>query len=373
MGLDYNFTSATITYGRYDDLVSEYQVSPLSDSFYLWEWPQGNHFVADDYSTAWNEPVSTARAEMIAIAVDCGSGSHNISIILYDQYKRQIASYAPTGVIAALMVNGRFGEKNLFLELTQSGKYYVDIVVDGAVARITFFVYIGTVDKYLALSPLGNDNYDGNSWSAAKATWDAAQTSLTSGHYINVLEGDYSTQSGFVFTKSQDIVCTKKTWGGFPPNINEATSVISDSTLETYCELMHPVEFDGTIDKWAVWCATGGSPQVKLKIYRGGNPGMATHSTSTLVYNGTLQNVTINGWNTYTLSSPVTVERGDILAVYCNTLNRLGRFYGNGSCGSTNGIGDAGNHDWNDWGIQGSTIMLGAWNSGQIVVLCPKY
>ena len=381
MVVEFNNTGATVTMGKKWDTAGNCSgVSPETDSFDFTAWPRGDHTDPDDYSLndECGEAAATCKAEIISTSCNFGSGSHSISFTYYDSYGRNLFSYSVSGVSWATGWIGRFGEKNLNLELYKPGRYYVIITADGNQAKLHFDVYgSSTTDRYLSKN--GNDYGTGTRWESAKATWASVQTALSAGNNLFVAEGDYSSESGFSFSKSMNINPVKVTWGGYP-NITDAgdTGPGSTGSNTLYC-VSNPIEFDGTIDRWAFYSMGFFSQTVKLKIYRGGNAGSANRTTSTLIYTSDTHTETTSGWKTYTLSSPVSVQRGDILAIHTTESNlnvglKAVTAYSYGLASSPLVSGDPGDTVIGDYFHAGYDLMLRAWNSGtQIEITLPKY
>lgn len=373
MAIDYNYTGATLNMGRKWDVIDCQSMSPETDIFNLTSWPRGDHNDANDYSANGEcyEASSTSLAEVVAVQCVFSSGSHSISFNWYDPYGRNIYSWSGSNIQYATSWIGRFGEKNLGLEIYKPGLYYVIISTENGSGKMYFNVYDQTSNKYL--SKQGSSWGDGNSQAGAKDAWATAQTALAAGNNLYVMEGDYSNETGFQFSKTQVIV-SQNAFGGYPNTSDSADYVTGDAFTETIMEVMNPIEADGTIDTWAVHCSNTNSPQVRLKVYRGGHCGTGNASTSTRVHNTPLETITSNGWNTFPLSPALSVLRGDMLAVYCNATLKIGLKGSGGAVGSCSVVsGDAGDAIFGTTGYQGYGVMLRAWDSTSKVITLPKF
>ena len=365
----------TVQIGRKWDLTSCGSISATTNSFNITSWPRGDHFNALDYSAGGEctEDPSTCRAEMIAIVVS-GVPYGTISFAYYDSYGRNIFNYSVSGTYATAWI-GRFGEKNLYLEIYKPGRYYCNVSYPGGSTTVYFDVYDQTTNKYLHKQ--GSDNGTGNSWGAALATWSTSQTALTSGKTLYVGEGDYSAETGFSFTKSMTITPTKTTWGGYPNITDTLTATSGDSGAFLYADVGNPIEMDGTIDRWAYYSWNGSSHVTKLKIYRGGNAGTVNNSTSTLIYTSDPHTETTHGWKTYTISPAQSVLRGDIVALQCDNVNQnicLKAITDLPYLTSAAAVsGDPSNTALGGSQQAGYAIMVRAWNSGtNFMVTLPK-
>lgn len=368
----------TVQIGRKWDLTSCGAISATTSSFNITSWPRGDHNNALDYSASGEctEDPSTCRAEVVAVVVS-GVADGTISFAYYDPYGRNIFNYSVSGTYATAWV-GRFGESNLYLEIYKPGKYYCNVSYVGGSTTVYFDVYDQTTNKYLHKQ--GSDNAMGNSWGAALATWGSAQTALTSGKTLYVGEGDYSTETGFSFTKSMTITPTKATWGGFPNNTS-TTYVLTagDHGAELIADMGNPIEMDGIIDRWAYYSGGNSSNTVTLKIYRGGHAGTVNNTTSTLIYTSDTHTETTAGWKTYTIT-PQSVQRGDIVAVQSSEVYANVGLYDivyppTGSYLATGAVvvGNPGNTAMGGTAYQGLAAMVRAWNSGTtITTTLPK-
>jgi hypothetical protein len=363
--------------GRKWDLTDCGHLSSEGSSYNITSWPRGDHNDANDYSASGEctESPSTCLAEMLACAADMGEGTY--SFYWYDPYGRNIFNYSTYAIGYACSWIGRFGEVNLPLEIYKPGLYYCYMIYPGGSTYKYFDIYDQTSAKYLHKQ--GN-NGSGNSWGAAKSTWAGAQSALSAGNNLYVGEGDYSSENGFTFSKSMNINPVKATWGGYPDTSSSYSATSGSSGAELDADVGNPIEMNGTIDRWAYLCMGNSSNTVKLKIYRYGNPGTMYASTSTLIYTSDSHTESSWGWKTYILSPPVSVERGDIIALQSSEVNmNIGlRSISSPPSGyltaAASVSGDPGNTTIGSICYENYAIMVRAWNSEtQFEIGLPRY
>ena len=308
---------AVVSIGEKWDATSCSNLSATTSSFDISSWPRGDHYDANDYSASGEcyEAASTSKAEIVTTLIT-GLSSDDVVWTYYDPFGRKIYSFSGNNIDYGMAWLGRFGEENLPLEIYRPGMYKCVVVVNGSTTYTKYFdVYDQTSNKYVHKQ--GNDsNTTGNSWGAAKATWSAGQTALSAGNDMYVGAGNYSSES-VTLNKTMDIM-PSPTFGGYHNITDSYTAIPSMTTPYLIADVGRPIEFDGTIDRWAFYKPASTARIIKLKIYRGGDSGTSYATTSTLVYTSSAYTGTGTGWIISTISPAQSVQRGDIVAIQSN-------------------------------------------------------
>ena len=364
---------ATVKMGEKWDMTSCSAISAETNSFDITDWPRGDHADPLDYSGdgECTESPTTCKAEMVVTLIT-GLSNDDVDFMWYDPFDRKIFVYSIDNVVSAYSWIGRFGEENLGLEIYRPGRYkcVIDVNSGSQIYTRYFDVYNQIVNQYVHKQ--GN-NGTGFSWGAAKNTWYAGQLAMSSGNSLYVGEGDYSSES-VTLDKTMDIYPTT-VFGGYHNITDTYNATPGLTTPYLFADVGNPIEFDGTIDKWAFYAIAGSASPVKLKIYRGGDSGTPNATTSTLIYTSSAYTGVAGGWITRTIS-PQSVQRGDILGIQCaypqNTigLKSISSISANNYAASAATVsGDPSNTVIGTTGFDGYAIMVRAWNSTDEVIL----
>lgn len=305
---------ATVTIGKKWDMTSCQALSGMTNSFNLLDWPRGSHYDPDDYSSVGEctESPSTCKAE-IATTIVTGMSNDTVNFKWVDPFDRIFYEYTHYNADWAYSWVGRFGEFDPMLEIYSPGRHYCMVTINGSATYTRYFdVYHQTLDQYVHKQGC---NYTGYSWGAAKPSIGGGYANVAAGNNLFVGEGDYSSEPVFNFDKSVNIYPVAVS-AGYPNITDIYTANMGDVGSHMYIDVSRPFEFDGIIDKWAFYSRGISNNTVRLKIYRGGNPGTTEATTSTLIYTSPSESAPRyqNKWQIYSIS-PVSVQRGDIIAI----------------------------------------------------------